>query len=84
MQSDKQFYEIFEINPQWIFDLTGRPSPGPCKFTSITIKAIERRADGVLMPDSFAESISVTELQMQHDKLVYGRPAIHLSRFSSL
>ncbi len=28
MQSDKQFYEIFEVNPQWLFELTGRKSPG--------------------------------------------------------
>jgi len=23
METDKHFYEIFEVNPQWIFELTG-------------------------------------------------------------
>ena len=73
METDKHFYEIFEVNPQWIFELTGRPSPGPCQFISMTVKAIERRSDGVLVPDSPTESISVTEIQMQPDKEVYGR-----------
>jgi predicted transposase YdaD len=73
METDKHFYEIFEVNPQWIFELTGRPSPGPCQFISMTLKAIERRTDGVLVPDSPSESISVTELQMQLDRDVYGR-----------
>ena len=73
METDKHFYEIFEVNPQWIFELTGRPSPGPCQFISMTVKAIERRSDGVLVPDSPTESISVTELQIQPDKEVYGR-----------
>jgi len=73
METDKHFYEIFQVNPQWIFELTGRPSPGACQFISMTLKAIERRSDGVLVPDSPAESISVTEIQMQYDKEVYGR-----------
>ena len=73
METDKHFYEIFEVNPQWIFELTGRPSPGPCQFISMTVKAIERRSDGVLVPDSPTESISVTELQMQPEKEVSGR-----------
>lgn len=51
MHSDKQLYEIFEVNPQWLFELTGRTSPGPCKFVSITLKAIERRSDGLLLPE---------------------------------
>ncbi len=79
MDSDKQLYEIFEVNPQWIFELTGRPSPGPCRFISVTVKAIERRADGVLVPDAFAEAISVTELQMQFNKLIYGRVVIEMA-----
>jgi predicted transposase YdaD len=73
MESDKHFYEIFEVNPQWVFELTGRPSPGPCKFVSMTMKAIERRSDGVLIPDSDGQPISVLELQMQLEKDIYGR-----------
>jgi predicted transposase YdaD len=83
METDKHFYEIFEVNPQWIFELTGRPSPGPCQFVSLTLKAIERRSDGVLVPDSPSESISITELQMQPDKEIYGRLVIEMALMQS-
>jgi predicted transposase YdaD len=73
MQSDKQFFEIFEVNPEWLFELTGRPSPGPCKFVSITLKAIERRADGLLLPEIEDQPISIAEIQMQPDSEVYQR-----------
>jgi hypothetical protein len=79
MESDKHFYEIFEINPQWIFELTERPSPGPCKFISLTLKAIERRSDGVLIPDADDQPISVTEFQMQSDRDIYNRIVIEMA-----
>jgi predicted transposase YdaD len=79
METDKHFYELFEVNPQWIFDLTGRPSPGPCQFISITLKAIERRSDGVLVPECLTEPILVTELQMQVDREIYGRLVIEMA-----
>ena len=79
METDKHFYELFEVNPQWIFELTGRKSPGPCRFISMTMKSIERRSDGVLVPDSISESISITEIQMQTDAGVYGRIVIEMA-----
>lgn len=79
MESDKQLYEIFETNPQWIFELTDRPSPGPCQFVSVTVKAIERRSDGVLVPDAPAQSIWVTEFQMHLDTDIYNRIVIEMA-----
>ena len=64
MNSDKHLYEIFEAYPQWVFELTGRPWPGPCRFQSVTIKAIQRSADGVLIPEVTGEAILVVEFQM--------------------
>jgi len=58
MRTDKQVYEILEAYPQWLFELTGLPSPGPCRFQSVTLKAIERRTDGVLVPDAEHEPLS--------------------------
>ncbi|HBJ35057.1 MAG TPA: hypothetical protein DDZ51_09945 [Planctomycetaceae bacterium] len=79
MQSDKQLYEIFEVNPQWLFELTGRTSPGPCKFVSITLKAIERRSDGMLLPDLASKPITIAELQMYADSDVYQRTVIEMA-----
>jgi predicted transposase YdaD len=83
MESDKHLYEIFEANPEWLFELTGRHSPGPSKFVSIAVKAIERRADGVIIPDAFAEPITVTELQMHADEEIYGRIVIEMAILQS-
>ena len=79
MESDKHLFEIFKTNPQWFFELTRRPSPGPCQFVSVTIKAIERRADGILVPDSPTATVTITEFQMQRDPLIYGRVVVEMA-----
>ena len=79
MHSDKHLYEIFEVNPQWLFELTGRASPGPCKFVSITLKAIERRSDGLLLPKLATKPLTVAELQMHFDVDVYQRTVIEMA-----
>jgi predicted transposase YdaD len=83
MHSDKQLYEIFEVNPQWLFELTGRASPGPCKFVSITLKAIERRSDGLLLPELASMPITIAELQMHFDSDVYQRTVIEMAMVQS-
>jgi len=79
MHSDKHFYEIFEVNPQWLFELTGRDSPGPCKFVSITLKAVERRSDGLLLPEQASKPITIAEIQMYSDDDVYLRTVIEMA-----
>jgi hypothetical protein len=73
MKTDKQLCLIFEANPQWLFELTGLPSPGPCQFQSVSLKAIEQTADGVLIPDAIDEVITVLEIQFQRDETIYLR-----------
>ena len=79
MFTDKHLYEIFEAFPQWLFELIQRPSPGPCRFQSIAIKAMERRADGVLIPDAIEEAILIVELQLQMDRSIYGRIVVEMA-----
>jgi len=79
MDSDKHLYEIFEAYPQWVFELTGRHWPGPCRFQSVTIKAIQRSADGVLIPDVADEAILVVEFQMYLDHQIYGRVVVEMA-----
>lgn len=79
MNSDKHLYEIFEAYPQWVFELTGRPWPGPCRFQSVTIKAIQRSADGVLIPEVPAKAILVVEFQMFRDPHIYGRVVVEMA-----
>ena len=79
MDSDKHLYEIFEAYPEWVFDLTRRRSPGPCRFQSVTIKAIQRSADGVLIPDVTHEAILVVEFQLYFDQQIYGRVVVEMA-----
>ena len=79
MRTDKQVYLIFEAQPQWLFELTGLRSPGPCRFQSVTLKAIERHSDGVLVPEANLEPLSVVELQMQFEGSVYNRLVIEMA-----
>ena len=79
MNSDKHLYEIFEAYPQWVFELTGRRWPGPCRFQSVTIKAIQRSADGVLIPEVTGEAILVVEFQMFRDPQIYGRVVVEMA-----
>ena len=37
MKTDKQLYKIFEANPDWVFQLTGLPSPGKSTLRAVTI-----------------------------------------------
>lgn len=79
MDSDKHLYEIFEAYPEWVFDLTRRRLPGPCRFQSVTIKAIQRSADGVLIPDVADEAILVIEFQLYPDQQIYGRVVVEMA-----
>ena len=40
MRTDKELLKIFEAEPDWVFQLTGLPSPGACALRSITIKSV--------------------------------------------
>ena len=79
MDADKHVYEIFQAYPQWVYELLQRPSPGNCRFLSVVIKAIERRADGVLIPDAIEEPIWIIEFQLQWDAWIYNRIAVEMA-----
>jgi hypothetical protein len=73
MKTDKQVYRIFEAVPDWVFQLAGLPSPGRCVLRSVTIKALERNADGVIVPEAPDQPLTVIEFQFQKDATIYTR-----------
>jgi len=79
MNTDKHVYEIFAAFPEWVFVLIKRKCHGSYRFTSVTIKAIQRSADGVLFPDLFEEPILVLECQMYLDEQIYGRIVVEMA-----
>jgi len=79
MNTDKHVYEVFAAFPEWVFLLIKRKQNGTYRFVSVTIKAIQRSADGVLFPDLFDEPILVLEYQMYPDEKIYGRIVIEMA-----
>ena len=79
MRTDKQLLRVFETAPQWIFELTGLPSPGASTLKSLTVKALERRADGVVIPEATDGPLTVVEFQFQKDATVYPRIVVEMA-----
>ncbi len=79
MKTDKELYRIFEVVPEWVFELAGLPSPGKSTLRSITVKALERRADGVVVPERPDLPLTVVEFQFQADDTIYRRTVVEMA-----
>jgi len=73
MKTDPLFYELFQTAPQIYFELLQIPQPCPYRFESITVKATEKRIDGVLEPTEPDQPIHFVEVQAASDKEIYWR-----------
>jgi predicted transposase YdaD len=73
LRTDKQLYKIFEAEPEWVFQLTGIPSPGASTLRSLAVKALERKADGVIVPEACEPPLTVIEFQFQKNETIYTR-----------
>ena len=73
MRTDKQVFQVFRAFPEWLFHLTGLPSPGTCSLQSFTVKALQRDTDGILVPVDLVQPITVAEFQFQFDETIYTR-----------
>jgi predicted transposase YdaD len=73
MKTDKQVFRIFTAVPEWIFELTQLESPGACQLESFSVKELERRADGLVVPADPSQPLTVVEFQFQADETIYAR-----------
>ncbi len=73
MKTDPLFYELFQVRPQIYFELLQIPQPCPYRFESITVKAGEKRIDGVLEPTEPGQPIHFVEVQALADEEIYWR-----------
>ena len=73
MRTDKQVLRIFAAVPEWLFELTGLESPGPCELKSFIVKELERRADGLIVPFDPSRPLVVVEFQFQFEEAIYTR-----------
>ena len=79
MNTDAQFHELFSINPEWLFELIGRPSPGRSQMQSVALKAISRTTDGLFVPDDISKPLTIAEWQFYLDRTIYARTAIAMA-----
>jgi hypothetical protein len=63
METDKQLYRVFGAQPQGVFQLAGLAPVGKCAMRSLAVKTLERRTDGVIVPEALAPPLSVIEFQ---------------------
>ena len=73
METDKQLYRVFGAQPAWVFELAGLPPVGKCAMRSLTVKTLERRSDGVIVPESPDPPLSVIEFQFGENPQIYTR-----------
>lgn len=73
METDKQLYRVFGAQPAWVFQLAGLPPVGKYVMRSLTVKALERRTDGVIVPQSATRPLSVVEFQFGENPQMYTR-----------
>ena len=79
MKTDKELYQNFEVAPEWVIELAGLPSPGKSTLRSVTVKALERRADGVVVPESLDQPLTSVEFQFQADDRIYRRTVVEMA-----
>ena len=79
MRTDQQIYTLLGADHEILRILTGGiVIQGPYHFEAIEVKGLDRRSDGVLMPEATGEPIWVIEFQAQQDDHIYYRTLIEM------
>ena len=77
MKTDSLFYRIFQIRPQLLFDLlpTDLPTNISYQFTSVEVKQLSFRLDGIFLPNSDDSTLPfyLVEVQFQPKENLYYR-----------
>lgn len=74
MKTDTPIYTLLGADPEFLYRLTdGIEVHGPYLFEALNVKGLERRTDGVLVPQREDEGIWVIEFQARRDPLIYHR-----------
>ncbi len=73
MNTDKQLFQLFSVRPSWLFELARLKPPKRCQFRPFTIKSLERRLDGLIVPADPREPLWITEFQFCFDRSIYTR-----------
>lgn len=78
MHTDKHIYLLLGADPEFLHRLTGLRIAGRYRFDALDVKALERRIDGVVVPEDEAEPIWAIEVQAWRDPAIYHRLLIDM------
>jgi len=75
VKRDSIFYRLFETFPESFFDLLNLPpeTVNHYQFSSLEVKQLAFRLDGVFLPDNLNDPIYFVEVQFQKDERFYSR-----------
>jgi predicted transposase/invertase (TIGR01784 family) len=75
VKTDSIFYQLFKVFPSSFFQLIGEETPNDYNFSSIEVKALSFRLDGIFLPKRKRSKrpIFFTEVQFRNDKDIYWR-----------
>lgn len=75
MKTDSIFYQLFQAYPRSFFDLLNLPpsTVEHYQFSSVEVKQLAFRLDGVFLPDNPNQPIYFVEVQFQKDSKFYSR-----------
>ena len=74
MHTDKPLYLLLGADPEFLHLLTGGLRiEGPYQIDAIDLKSLERRIDGVIVPEDTQQPIWAIEVQAQYDSSIYHR-----------
>ena len=82
MKTDKELYKIFSAYPDYLFKCASIRKKTTYTMKSVTFKELERRSDGVLMPEDPQAPTYIVEFQAQTDKKIYHRIIMEMAAFA--
>jgi hypothetical protein len=79
MKTDREIYTLLGADAETLAILTdGIRVRGPYRFEALEVKGLDRRTDGVLLPEAPDEPIWVIEFQARDDPKIYHRSVVEL------
>ncbi len=84
MRTDKHYFKIFEVRPDWAYLLAGMKPPRRLLFRSVAIKELEGIADGVVIPGDRSEPLTVIEMQEHWNAEIYATTVIKMAALQKM
>ena len=82
VRTDKQLYKIFSAWPEILEEIIQTGERGAYRFSSVTLKDLERRLDGLFVSETPGAPVYVVEFQAQYERTIYQRTFSAMALYS--